>query len=106
MKKKINMEYRHILQDDKLNALYRQLDDFIADLTLEEAQEHLPAFNEVKTLIHQRMRENTEKAKALKQTPCNDCVAFYFCADENKRKKRCEYYKEKSKWSESDRLTD
>lgn len=101
------MEYRHILQNDKLNALYRQLDDFIADLTLEEAQEYLPAFNEVKTLIHQRMRENTEKAKALKRTPCNDCVAFCFCPKgEDKGKKRCEYFKEKPKWSESDRLTD
>lgn len=52
---------RHTLPTDKLNELYKQLDNFIADLTWEEVQEHLPALNEVKTMIHQRIRENEEK---------------------------------------------
>lgn len=52
---------RHNLSNDKLNELYRQLDNFIADSTLEEVQEHLPAFNEIKTMIHKRMNENNEK---------------------------------------------
>lgn len=54
---------RHTLTTDKLNELYRQLDNFIADLTWEEVQEHLPALNEVKTMIHQRIRENNDKNK-------------------------------------------
>lgn len=53
---------RHTLPNDKLNELYRQLDNFISDLTWEEVQEHLPALNEVKTMIHQRMNENTKKS--------------------------------------------
>lgn len=52
---------RHTMTNDKLNELYRQLDNFIADSTWEEVQEHLPAFNEIKTVIHQRIRENNEK---------------------------------------------
>lgn len=86
---------RHTLKNDKLNELYRQLDNFIGDLTWQEVQEHLPAFNEVKTIIHQRMNENNEKAKALKKNDCYNCVAFYFCEEENKGKKLCEHYKEK-----------
>ncbi len=38
-------EIRHSLTNDKLEELYRQLDNFIADLTWEEVQEHLPALN-------------------------------------------------------------
>lgn len=52
---------RHTLTNDKLNDLYSRLDDFIADLTWEEVQEHLSALNEVKTMIHQRMNENIDK---------------------------------------------
>lgn len=55
-------EIRHSLTNDKLEELYRQLDNFIADLTWEEVQEHLPALNEVKTMIHQRINENNEKS--------------------------------------------
>lgn len=55
-------EIRHSLTNEKLNELYRQLDNFIADSTWEEVQEHLPALNEVKTMIHQRMNENTKKS--------------------------------------------
>lgn len=52
---------RHTLPNDNLNELYRQLDNFIADSAWDEVQEHLPALNEVKTMIHQRMNENNEK---------------------------------------------
>lgn len=56
-------EIRHSLTNDKLEELYRKLDNFISDLTWEEAQEHLPALNEVKTMIHQRINENNDKNK-------------------------------------------
>lgn len=55
-------EIRHNLTNDKLEELYRQLDNFISDLTWEEVQGHLPALNEVKTMIHQRINENNEKS--------------------------------------------
>lgn len=54
---------RHNLTNDKLEELYRQLDNFISDLTWEEVQEHLPSLNEVKTMIHQRINENNDKNK-------------------------------------------
>jgi hypothetical protein len=57
-----NMEdIMHTLTNDKLEELYRQLDNFIGDSSWEEVQEHLPALNEVKTMIHQRMNENNKK---------------------------------------------
>lgn len=56
-------EIRHSLTNVKLEELYRKLDNFIADLTWEEVQEHLPALNEVKTMIHQRINENNDKNK-------------------------------------------
>lgn len=54
---------RHSLTNDKLEELYRKLDNFISDLTWGEVQEHLPALNEVKTMIHQRINENNDKNK-------------------------------------------
>lgn len=54
-------EIRHTLTNEKLEELYRQLDNFIGDSIWEEVQEHLPALNEVKTMTHQRMNENNEK---------------------------------------------
>lgn len=56
-------EIRHSLTNDKLEELYRKLDNFISDLTWEEVQEHLPSLNEVKTMIHQRINENNDKNK-------------------------------------------
>lgn len=57
-----NMEdIRHTITNDKLEELYRKLDNFIGDSSWEEVQEHLPALNEVKTMIHQRMNENNKK---------------------------------------------
>lgn len=54
-------DIRHTLTNDKLEELYRKLDNFIGDSSWEEVQEHLPALNEVKTMIHQRMNENNKK---------------------------------------------
>lgn len=86
---------RHTLTNEKLNELYRQLDNFIADSTWEEVQEHLPALNEVKTMIHQRMNENNGKLKKEENTVCNECVKFYWCKNNEKGKKRCELFEEK-----------
>ena len=48
---------RHSMSRDDLDELYRRLDNFIADLTYEEAEQNRDAFNAVKTIIHQRMRK-------------------------------------------------
>lgn len=48
---------RHSMSRDDLNELYRKLDNFIADLTHEEAEQSRDAFNAVKTIIHQRIQE-------------------------------------------------
>ena len=48
---------RHSMSRDDLDELYRRLDNFIADLTYEEAEQNRDAFNAVKTIIHQRMQE-------------------------------------------------
>lgn len=51
---------RHAMSDKELNGLYKRLENFIADCTIEEAKENRDAFVKVQTLIHQRMRD-TEK---------------------------------------------
>lgn len=48
---------RHAMSKVELNELYRKLENFIADCTIEEAKENRDAFVKVQTLIHQRMRE-------------------------------------------------
>lgn len=55
---------RHAISDKELNELYKRLENFIADCTIEEAKENRDAFVKVETLIHQRIREN--KAKCVK----------------------------------------
>lgn len=49
---------RHAMSDKELNELYKRLENFIADCTIEEAKENRDAFVKVQTLIHQRIREN------------------------------------------------
>lgn len=49
---------RHAMSDKELNELYKRLEDFIADCTIEEAKENRDAFVKVQTLMHQRIREN------------------------------------------------
>lgn len=73
---------RHTLPNDKLNELYRQLDNFIADSTWEEVQEHLHALNEVKTMIHQRMNDNTKKSVEGEKTD----------EDRKNHMEKCKYY--------------
>ena len=48
---------RHILPKQELKRLYRSLDNFVADLTVEEFRNNKDAINRVKTLIHQRIRD-------------------------------------------------
>ena len=49
---------RHAMSDKELNELYKRLENFIADCTIEEAKENRYAFVKVETLIYQRIREN------------------------------------------------
>lgn len=49
---------RHAMSDKELNELYKRLENFIADCTIEEAKENHDAFVKVETLIYQRIREN------------------------------------------------
>lgn len=48
---------RHAMSDKELNELYKRLENFIADCTVEEAKESRAAFVKVQTMIYQRMRE-------------------------------------------------
>lgn len=48
---------RHAMSAKELNELYKRLENFIADCTVEEAKENRDAFVKVQTLIHQRMRD-------------------------------------------------
>lgn len=48
---------RHAMSKVELNELYRKLENFIADCTIEEVKENRDAFVKIQTLIHQRMRE-------------------------------------------------
>ena len=45
------------ISDKELNELYKRLENFIADCTVEEAKESRDAFVKVQTMIYQRMRE-------------------------------------------------
>lgn len=49
---------RHAMSDKELNELYKRLENFIADCTVEEAKESRDAFVKVQTMIYQRIREN------------------------------------------------
>ena len=46
---------RHYMSKEKINELYRMLDNFIADCSREEYEKHQKAFTEIKTLLHGRM---------------------------------------------------
>ena len=46
------------MSDKELNELYKRLENFIADCTIEEAKKNRDAFVKVETLIYQRIREN------------------------------------------------
>ena len=46
---------RHAMSDKELNELYKRLENFIADCTVEEAKESRDAFVKVQTMIYQRI---------------------------------------------------
>ena len=48
---------RHTLPVASLEALYRDIDNFIADCTRDEVEAHTEAFIEVKSLIHKRIQK-------------------------------------------------
>lgn len=60
---------RHAISDKELNELYKRLENFIADCTIEEAKENRDAFVKVETLIHQRIRENKNNINQPGETP-------------------------------------
>ena len=45
---------RHAMRERDLDALYKQLDEFIADCTVAEYESNKEHFIAIKTLIHQR----------------------------------------------------
>lgn len=47
---------RHAMPRFKIESLYNQLQNFIADCTVEEYKAHEQAFTAVKTLLHQHMQ--------------------------------------------------
>lgn len=47
---------RHAMSRGKVESLYNQLQNFIADCTVEEYKAHEQAFTDIKTLLHQRMQ--------------------------------------------------
>ena len=47
---------RHAMPRGKVESLYNQLQNFIADCTVEEYKAHEQAFTAIKTLLHQRMQ--------------------------------------------------
>ena len=48
---------RHTMAREQLQALYRQLENFVADCTKREYDENKPAINAVFTLIHKRIND-------------------------------------------------
>lgn len=63
---------RHAMSKEQLEALYKQLDKFIADSTFEEVEKNRESINNVKTMIADRIREFKEdgissKYKELKE---------------------------------------
>ena len=51
---------RHALSPEYLKDLYKRLDDFGADCTVEEYEEAREAFAVIRTMLHQRLRNNAE----------------------------------------------
>ena len=48
---------RHALSRGEIEMLYRKLDNFISDCTVQECERYKDALIGVKTLLHQRMQE-------------------------------------------------
>ena len=47
---------RHAMNRKEIESLYKQLDNFIGDCTVEEFRANEQAFTAIKTLLHQRMQ--------------------------------------------------
>lgn len=52
---------RHAIGRKELNELYRQLENFIADLTIQEWRDNMSELARVKTMIADRIRETYKK---------------------------------------------
>lgn len=55
-----NGAIRHMMPGGALLELYKDLENFVADLTTEEYERHMAAIKEVQTIIHKRIRETKE----------------------------------------------
>ena len=51
---------RHSMSRNQLEKLYKDLENFISDSTIEEVESNLEALNKVKTMIADRMRGKNE----------------------------------------------
>ena len=52
---------RHAMERKELNELYKQLENFIADLTIQEFRDNMSELARVKTMIADRIRETYKK---------------------------------------------
>ena len=52
---------RHAMERKELNELYKQLENFIADLTIQEWRDNMSELARVKTMIAERTRETYKK---------------------------------------------
>lgn len=52
---------RHAMERKELNELYKQLENFIADLTIQEWRDNMSELARVKTMIADRIRETYKK---------------------------------------------
>lgn len=52
---------RHAMERKELNELYKQLENFISDLTIQEWRDNMSELARVKTMIADRIRETYKK---------------------------------------------
>lgn len=52
---------RHAMERKELNELYKKLENFIADLTIQEFRDNMSELARVKTMIADRIRETYKK---------------------------------------------
>lgn len=52
---------RHAMERKELNELYKQLENFIADLTIQEWRDNMSELARVKAMIAERIRETYKK---------------------------------------------
>ncbi len=59
MMEDFNGAKRYIMSSEELRALYKKLENFIADCTYQEYQENKEAINGVLSLIHKHLNNGT-----------------------------------------------